>query len=134
MARAKRHSNSHWWVCMMQCAKEVAERKPYLYTDDIVQLCRMRHPNASTHEPRAIGPLMRDCCKLGYFERTQDHVESTQAQNHRRPIRVWHSLLYNQPHPALRKHRINDPREYAVIFDEASLAKVEQLRRRRLAK
>jgi hypothetical protein len=67
--------------------------KPYLFTDDVVALCKERHPNASTHEPRAIGPLMRACCGLGYFEPTQDWVESSQGQNHRPPCRVWRMNL-----------------------------------------
>src|SRR5215831_7567547 len=94
MARAARHADPHWWQCMLESAKEVAERKPIFNTDDVVRLCRERHPNATTHEGRAIGPLMRAACRLGYCVQTQDWVESTQAQCHRRPMRVWYSLIY----------------------------------------
>ena len=114
MDRAARHANPHWWQCMMECARVVAEGKPYLFTDDVVRLCQERHPNATTHEGRAIGPLMRECCKLGYFEPTPDWVESTQKQNHRRPCRVWYSLLYKGRHQKPRRRKINDPRQYSL--------------------
>lgn len=117
MERAERHADEHWWQCMMECAKQVAEAKPYLFTDDIVGLCKDLHPNASTHEHKAIGPLMRACCRLGYFEPTQDFVESSQQQNHRRPCRVWHSLIYTRPHRKYRRRLISDPRQYNLDLE-----------------
>ena len=116
MERAKRSADPHWWQCMMEAAKAVAERKPFLFTDDIVAFCQEHHPNASTHEYRAIGPLMTTAAKLGYFQRTQDWVESTQKQCHRRPMRVWYSLIYKGPHRKIwrRPRPINDPRQYTL--------------------
>jgi hypothetical protein len=114
MARAERGADPAWWVAMVTTARAVAEAKPYLFTDDVVRLCRERYPQAFTPEPRALGPLMRECCRLGYFEPTQDWVESTQAQCHRRPMRVWHSLIYRGVHVRPRRRRVNDPRQYAM--------------------
>jgi hypothetical protein len=114
---AERAADAQWWQCMLEAAHAVAKRKPYLFTDDIVRLCRERHPGVFTHENRAIGPLMRACCRLGYFEPTQDWVESTQRQCHRRPMRVWHSLLFPGVHRKPRKRQINDPRQYTMPFE-----------------
>lgn len=118
MDRAERHADPYWKQCMMEAALAVAMRKPYLDTDDIVAWCREKHPNATTHEYRAIGPLMRACAKLGYFMQTQDWVESTQKQCNKRPMRVWYSLLYKRPHQKPRRHRINDPRQYTMSFGD----------------
>lgn len=115
MDRAERHADPHWWQCMLECGKEVSERKPFFITDDVVRLCSKLHPNASTHERRAIGPLMREMCRLGFCEPTQDWVQSTQAQCHRRPMQIWYSLIYRGPAVARpRRRKINDPRQIAM--------------------
>jgi hypothetical protein len=121
MDRAEEHANSHWWQCMLESAQAVAERKPFFTTDDVVALRRVRHPNATTHEARAIGPLMRQAAKLGYCEQTQDWVESTQPQCHRRPMRVWYSLIYRGPAPLPRprRRRIIDPRQIKMFAEVA---------------
>jgi hypothetical protein len=117
MLRAEHHADAYWWQCMLESGREVALRKPYLFTDDIVKFCLEKHPNVWTHEKRAIGPLMREMCRLGYFVPTQDWVESAQKQCHRRPMRVWFSLLYRgKAGRPLRRRTINDPRQYVMEF------------------
>jgi len=117
MDRAERHADEHWWQCMLECGLAVAERKPWFYTDDIVKLCASRHPNATTHEQRAIGPLMRALARAGVCERTGDFVPSTQRQNHSRPMQVWWSLVYKGP--AVRRkpryRRLLDPRQLGLF-------------------
>src|SRR5262252_7894478 len=83
---------------MLECGKIIARRKPYFITDDIVLLCRSRHPNAYTHEKRAIGPLMRELCNLGYCVTTNSWIKSIQAQCHRRPMMLWQSLISDTTH------------------------------------
>jgi hypothetical protein len=93
MERAQHHADAHWWQCMLACGHAIARRRSSFVTDDIVKLCRDRHPNAATHERRAIGPLMRQLCSMGYCEPTNKWMKSTQAQCHRRPMMVWRSLI-----------------------------------------
>jgi hypothetical protein len=93
MDQAQEAANAHWWQCMLECGKIIAKRKPYFITDDIVRLCRSRHPNARTHEKRAIGPLMRELCNLGCCVTTNSWIKSTQTQCHRRPMMLWQSLI-----------------------------------------
>jgi len=115
MARVYRAADPHWKQCMIECAKEVAQRKPIFITDDIVELCRDKHPNATTHEKRAIGPLMREVCRLGYCIPTQDWVQSAQAQCHRRPMLVWYSLIFRGwSYPRPRRRKLHDPRQIAM--------------------
>jgi hypothetical protein len=119
MDRAQLNADEYWWQCMVECAKAVARHKPYLLTDDVVRLCKERHPNLFTHEPRAMGPVMREGARLGYFTKTQDWVESTQKQCHRRPMRIWFSLICGGvKRKPPRKRKINDPRQYTMSFDE----------------
>ena len=44
-------------------------------------------------EPRAIGPVMIRGVAQGLVELTTSHVLSTQAQQHRRPLRMYRSLV-----------------------------------------
>ena len=116
MGRAERHADPHWWQCMLQCGKLVAERKPYFITDDIEFLRRKLHPNATTHEHRAVGPLMAALARLDYCEATDDWVESQQLTNHSRPMRVWLSKIYRGPtiqRPPRR--RLLDPRQISFF-------------------
>ena len=122
MGRAERHADPYWWSCMLEAGREAALRKPYLYTDDIVRWCKEHHPNASTHEPRAIGPLMRELCRTEVILPTQDWVQSTQAQCHRRPMQVWFSLSFRGGghYPKPKRRRPHDPRQFDLVFGGAA--------------
>jgi hypothetical protein len=98
---------------MLECGREVALRKPVFISDDLESWRLAKYHNATTHEHRAIGPLMRALARLGYCEPTSDWVESLQKVNHRRPMRVWRSLIYRGPLvvPPLRRRRVIDPRQ-----------------------
>lgn len=111
MNRAERNADPHWKRCMLESGVQVAYRKQYFFTDDIVKWCEERHPNASTHEHRAIGPIMRTLAHAEVCQATDDWVPSSQAQNHSRPMRVWWSLVYKgvQLRPKPRKRKLLDP-------------------------
>lgn len=116
MERARAHSNPEWWRVMLICVREVARRQPYFTTDDVERYRREHYPNHTTHEPRAIGPLMKECAKLEYCRRTGDWFESTQRQCHRRPMMMWWSLIYRGRPPSFRPRRVrNDPRQIELF-------------------
>lgn len=69
----------------------VAERQTVFTSDDVWQEMT-RHPE----EPRVLGPLMRWAQSEGICERTDSTVLSELPQNHRRPIRVWKSLVVGE--------------------------------------
>jgi len=46
-----------------------------------------------THEPRAMGAVMRSLARARVIEATDRTVESVRKANHRRPVRVWKSLI-----------------------------------------
>ncbi len=111
MDRAERAANPEWWRFMWAALIETAQRKPFLFTDDLEQI-RLSRGGPETHENRAIGPLMREAVKQGVCEPTDHWVASSQRQNHGRFMRVWYSLLYQGPavkRPKMR--RPIDPRQ-----------------------
>jgi hypothetical protein len=117
MRRAEEHADDHWKLCMLLSAKAVAERKPFLDSEDIVRWCYEHHPNATTHEKRAIGGIMTSGAKLGYFIKTDRFNKSTWRPCHRRDMRMWQSLIYRGPAvPKLRRQKPIDPRQFKMDF------------------
>ncbi len=43
----------------------------------------------TTHEPRAMGAILRGCARDGIIEALQEWKLSTRPECHRRPVRVW---------------------------------------------
>lgn len=117
MARAQRHSDPAWWQAAIEAVREAATHKPILTTDDVVFILHAKGA-PGTHENRAYGPMMLYCCnQLQLITPTQDWVESRQAVNHRRPQRVWFSLIYRGNHPVRpRRRRILDPRQFDMLM------------------
>jgi hypothetical protein len=116
MDRAERHADLHWWQCMLEAGKAVAERMPYFNADDLLAWMRIHHPNASTHELRATGPLMLTIWRMGFCTPTDDFVSSRQPLCHATPRRVWYSLIYKgrSGPPRPRRRKLNDPRQLSI--------------------
>jgi hypothetical protein len=93
MARAQRAADRKWWICMLESGKLVALQKTKFTSGDVVD--RARYPRATTSEQRAVGPVMRTMAKLGYCRPTASWSKSVQRQNHRRPMMLWQSLIFN---------------------------------------
>lgn len=122
MRRARQHADEHWWQCMLEAGKAVAERKPYFNADDLLLWMHRHHPNASTHELRATGPLMAAIARLGYCIPTHDFVPSRQRACHATPRRVWWSLIYRGPARRKPSQRpILDPRQFG-LFDDGDIS------------
>ena len=116
MDRAELHADPEWKRIMLICVLEVAKRKPFFSTDDLERWRLVYFPNHTTHEHRAIGPIMREAAKLEYCVKTLDWVESSQKINHQRPMRVWFSRVYKGPgrfHKPRRKPV--DPRQFDLF-------------------
>lgn len=120
MERAAEAANPEWWRWMMQATIEVARRKPFFFTDDMEYL-RLTRQGPSTHENRALGPLMTAAKRAGICEPTDHWSPSSQRVNHGRFMRVWYSLLYEGPKvPRPRPVVAPDPRRYDPVAVEGN--------------
>ena len=73
----------------LDAVKRCAESTPEFTTDACVLLCAM-----TAKEPRAWGAVMTRAQRDGIVERTDRTRESDNPTNHRRPMRVWRSLVF----------------------------------------
>src|SRR5215471_15159085 len=119
MERAERHADEHWVRCMKEAGKIVALGKPFFTSDDVVDLCAKMHPNASTHEGRATGPIMGNMARQEWCVQTQDFVRSRRKSCHATPRVVYFSLIYRGPPvPRPRRRRIIDPRQFDLLRED----------------
>jgi hypothetical protein len=119
MERARRAAAPAWRTWFAQAIVEVAKKKPFFTTDDVERL-RIHRAGPTTHEYRAIGPLMLEAARNGVCAATDDWAESRRRVNHRRPLRVWQSLIYRGPAvPRRRRPKPVDPNQFTLDLDPA---------------
>ena len=61
-------------------------------TDDVWEWMNQMHPTLTTHEPRAMGAVMRRASQMGLCVPTERYSKSLRPECHRRPIRVWQGI------------------------------------------
>ena len=93
MQQAEDAANPEWQAYVSELIVEVA-RNCAEFTTDEVEWLRLQRGGPSTHEPRAMGPLMIAAAKRGVCTKTDRTQASSRVCNHRRPLRVWRSLIH----------------------------------------
>jgi hypothetical protein len=81
-----------WKMDMVRGIYVIARRQPLLTSDDLwaelgaaaVQRCN----------PSALGGVFRSAARDGLIRLTGDRLESRRPAHHRRPLRVWQSLIF----------------------------------------
>ena len=113
MERAEKHADPHWMRTMLMLGVEVAKRKQRFIAPDIERLRRELHPNVTTHEPRAMGPVMTNLHNLRVCDPTNEFRGSGHKSDHNNLSRIWTSLIYEGP--VRVGHRIIDPRQLDLL-------------------
>jgi hypothetical protein len=94
MERVERHADPEWRLAADIAVLEAARCRKTLTTDDVVT----RIPkNFTTHNMKALGPVMRSAASQGIIEQSSERPKkcATRPNNHCRPLTVWSSLLYS---------------------------------------
>jgi hypothetical protein len=91
LARVAAHADPEWWEVAVTAVYSLASRHRALTTDQVWQL--LDPGEVTTHERRALGAVMRATARAGLIAPTDRYVPSERPQAHRRPVRVWRSLL-----------------------------------------
>lgn len=88
--RVDAHADPEWKDVAYLTAVRVARQKRFFVSEDVWDALS---GDVRTHEPRAMGAVMRRLRKERIVEPTDQFVTSTSPLGHGRPSRVWRSLL-----------------------------------------
>lgn len=86
--RAAEHADPDWKIEALAAGRRVAARLRLLTSDDVRREIR----GADTHEPRALGAVMRRLASEGVIVATDRYAKSGRVEAHDRPMRLWRSL------------------------------------------
>ena len=86
--RVDRNADPDWKEHALTVVEQLAMTRATFTTDDV--WARL-DPAFATHEPRALGAVMRKAAALGLIRATSTYENSTRVECHGRPVRVWES-------------------------------------------
>jgi hypothetical protein len=89
--RAEEHADVAWRQAAYDSGRRLAAIRATLISEDI--FASMAGTGLATHEPRAMGAIMRRLHKDGLIEPTDRFVTSPSPVGHKRPSRVWRSRV-----------------------------------------
>ena len=93
--RVERNADEEWKRAAHLAVAAAAQRREQFTTDLVVEIMAERG-NVSTHEPRAMGAVMRRAARLGVVAATDVYEQSRNPEAHKRPKRVWRSLVFRE--------------------------------------
>ena len=89
---ARRGADQDWWASATRGVRVVAKNNQYFTSDDVWYW--LRPLQVKTHDPRAMGAVMRLASRDRTIEPTSEFRSSSRPACHRRPVRIWKSLTY----------------------------------------
>ncbi len=89
------HADPDWRDVAYDCVVAVAQRFAMFTTDQVLDELA-KHPSVTTHEGRALGPVMMRAAKAGVIVATDRFVTSEAVSRHKAPKRVWASIIIDQ--------------------------------------
>lgn len=96
VARARANAHAEWRRLAYQAGIALARERDTFTSLDVTHYLLVHHPDATTHEPRALGAVMRDLARDGAISPTHEWIPSQLPGNHNRPVRVWSSELFER--------------------------------------
>lgn len=88
------NANQEWKDKALQTIEYLAVSEFDEFTsDEVWEFLELKFPDVKTHQPSAMGAIIKKASSLGFIKPTKRFVESTRPSSHARPIRVWKSLI-----------------------------------------
>lgn len=87
------HAAPDWKDAAWQVLLRLCRTGQQWTTDEFWLVMRDQHPTVTTHEPRALGPLLRNLVRQGYARKTREGVESTRPEAHK----AWCWIYVGKP-------------------------------------
>jgi hypothetical protein len=99
--RVDQHADPDWKEAALAAVRSVAERAAEFTADDVWEELVTNWPDAQTHDPRALGPVIRRAVKAGWIEHTGEFRRSKRPESHGCPKSVYRSLVYGEDEAAI---------------------------------
>ena len=93
IAKGEANAKESWKKAASAAIAQVAMLYDTFTTDEVWM--RLGKSSDSTHDPRAMGSIMRNAQKQGIIAPTTLWRNSARVSCHKRPSRVWKSLIRN---------------------------------------
>jgi hypothetical protein len=90
--RAGEHADQNWVMAALSIVHELYKVRTRFNSDDVWK--SLKHFDASTKEPRALGAILSKAASTGWCKNTFQFTKSQRPECHRRPIPIWQSLLF----------------------------------------
>jgi hypothetical protein len=88
--RVESNADPGWMNAAAIAVKRVALKLDTFTTDDVWD--ELGYVSNTTHEPRAMGAVMRNAARAGIITATSGYRTSKRGECHGRPVRVWTSV------------------------------------------
>lgn len=88
------HANKDWRRKALDVVLDLCKLRREFTADDVWE--QLEKTGWRTHEPRAMGAVLREASVNGFCSVTPMHTVSRRKTNHRRPIPVWKSMLFRE--------------------------------------
>jgi len=87
-------ARSYWKEAAQKALVECAKRYQEFTTADVWVIVDAQ--GLTTSENRAMGAIMQSASRSGMIQRTGRYKETTRVSQHRRPIAIWSSNIYER--------------------------------------
>ena len=81
-----------WALQALKVVEMLSIQRHDFTTDDVWEWMNQLHPEMTTHEPRAMGAIMRKASATRLCVPTERYSKSQRPECHHRPLRVWQGL------------------------------------------
>jgi hypothetical protein len=88
--------DNEWRNAAIEILKIICVNTQTFTTDNIWRLLECDYPHLQTHEPRAMGAIMRWGVTHKWIVKTPDYVASVRPVAHKKPTAVWRSLAFTE--------------------------------------
>jgi len=90
--RVQRNANVAWQKAAYEVVKDLSAVRRDFTTDTVWRAMELQHPELTTHEPRAMGAVMRTAARMRLIQTTGAFQKTKRPQAHGRPIAIWRTL------------------------------------------
>ena len=94
--RVRVNANPVWTKTVMALIEDLATVDIEFTTDVLWKCMEIQHEDITTHEPRAMGGVMRTAKAAGLCRPTGRYIKTTRREAHGRPVAVWHTIKQSQ--------------------------------------